>query len=70
MSEFELLTNERFAATPARRQPFSLVFRGPGEELLPQSTYLLEHPELGALQIFLVPISRDEGGARYEAVFA
>lgn len=54
----------------AERQPFSLVFRGPPEGVLPQGLYPLEHPELGALEIFLVPFSRADDGVRYEAVFA
>ena len=58
------------SATPnGRRVPFSVVFRGPGSPLLPQRIYRLEHPELGALDVFLVPIGQDAGGMVYEAVF-
>ena len=53
-----------------RRVPFSLAFRGPGSPLLPQRIYRLEHPVLGALHVFLVPIGQDAGGMVYEAVFA
>ncbi len=53
-----------------RRQPFSLVFRGPAEPLLAQRIWRLEHTDLGALDIFLVPIGGDEKGMRYEAVFS
>jgi hypothetical protein len=38
-------------------------------DLLPQRIYRLEHDELGALDLFLVPIGRDDSGVRYEAVF-
>jgi hypothetical protein len=48
---------------------FSRVFTGPLEPLLPQGTYRLVHDELNDLDIFIVPIGRDEGGVRYEAVF-
>ena len=48
---------------------FSLYFAGPTDILLPQASYPLEHDELGALDIFLVPVARDEAGVRYEAVF-
>ncbi len=48
---------------------FSLTFKGPGDRLLPQRIYSLEHNELGKLDIFLVPISRDQGYFYYEAVF-
>jgi hypothetical protein len=47
------------------RQPFSLVFAGPATPTLPQATRQLDHPTLGSLDIFLVPI----GAGKYEAVF-
>ena len=48
---------------------FSLVFRGGPHFTLQQHTFTLEHPALGTLDIFLVPIARDADGFRYEAVF-
>ena len=48
-----------------RSAQFSIVFSGPSDPILPQATYELEHPELGAFELFLVPIAAD----RYEAVF-
>jgi hypothetical protein len=48
---------------------FSLVFAGPVEPVLPQRTYRLVHDELRDLEIFIVPIGRDDAGVRYEAVF-
>ena len=52
-----------------RADPFALVFTGDGP-VLDQRTYRLEHPVLGALDIFLVPIGQDsDGRVRYEAVF-
>jgi Domain of unknown function (DUF6916) len=51
------------------RAPFSIVFRGPTDRLLPQRIYRLEHDELGAFELFLVPIGPDRDGMRYEAVF-
>ena len=50
-------------------RPFSIVFRGPGDALLPQRIYRMEHAEIGAFEIFLVPIGPDEEGLRYEAIF-
>jgi len=47
---------------------FSVYFAGPGARL-PQQTYSLEHEEMGQFEIFLVPISGDQDGFRYEAVF-
>jgi uncharacterized protein DUF6916 len=48
---------------------FSIFFYGPGDILMPQSTYTLEHERMGTFEIFLVPVGRDERGFRYEAVF-
>ena len=47
---------------------FSLLFLGP-DELLPQSLYRLEHPVLGELTLFLVPVQKKKSGIVYEAVF-
>ena len=52
-----------------RREPFSLVFRGPATPHLPQQTYAMSHEGMGRLDVFLVPIGPDETGVRYEAVF-
>lgn len=54
----------------ADRQQFSLVFRGPLDPFLPQGIYRLEHSELAAMDLFLVPIGPDSEGMRYEAAFA
>lgn len=51
------------------RAPFTLEFRGPADPVLPQQIYRLEHPSLGPLEIFIVPVGRDESGTTYEAVF-
>ena len=51
------------------RRAFSLIFRGPRGPSLPQGLYHLEHPVMGQLEIFLVPITPEPDGARYEAVF-
>jgi len=53
----------------AGRAPFSLVFLGPRDPLLPQRIYPLENPSLGRLEIFLVAIAADAEGVKYEAVF-
>ena len=49
---------------------FSIYFYGPGHILLQQSTYILEHEEMGEMDIFLVPVAQDPRGFRYEAVFS
>jgi hypothetical protein len=52
-----------------RRSPFALDLRGPVDPILPQSIYRLEHAELEALEIFIVPVGRTEAGTDYEAIF-
>ena len=47
---------------------FSLFFDGKGV-CLPQNLYHLKHDQLGELDIFLVPVSGNQSGYRYEAVF-
>jgi hypothetical protein len=61
----ELVDVTEIAREPGGRAPFSLVFRGGPDPPLPQRIYRVEHDELGAIEIFLVPIAAD----RYEAVF-
>lgn len=58
------------AGPHAPRPPFSLLFHGPSDPLLPQATYRFEHGSLGVMEIFIVPLGRDEYGATYEAFFA
>lgn len=52
----------------AGREPFSIIFRGPRQPVLPQSIQRLKGP-MGMLEIFIVPIGPDEKGMRYEAIF-
>jgi hypothetical protein len=59
----------RNAPAPSLRVPFSLFFVGPPERILPQGTYTFEHPDLSLQALFIVPVSNDETGTEYEAVF-
>lgn len=52
-----------------RAEPFALVFSGPPQPVLAQGLCTLDHPALGRLNLFLVPMQPDAHGARYEAVF-
>ena len=56
-------------ASPTGRLPFSLLFEGPSEPILPQRIYPLDHPALGRLELFLVPLQPESGQARYQAIF-
>jgi hypothetical protein len=51
------------------RAPFSLLFRGPLDPVLPQQIHRLRHHALGALEIFIVPVARTAEGVDYEAIF-
>lgn len=51
------------------RQPFSVLFLGPTEPILPQHLYLIENATLGKQMLFLVPIGHDEKGMLYDATF-
>lgn len=50
-------------------RPFVLDLEGPQDPALAQATVPLEHPTLGTIEIFVVPVGRDARGTRYEAVF-
>jgi hypothetical protein len=50
------------------RVPFSLVFHAQHTEAVPQQISSLRHPDLGELDLFLVPLGPDDRGMRYEAV--
>lgn len=52
-----------------RQERFAIVFRGPNETLLGQGSRRFVHDQLGEFELFLVPISQDDQGANYEAVF-
>jgi hypothetical protein len=68
--ELDLVVAEALKPRPGQpRPPFSLVFRGPMQPILPQRIYPLRHQALGAVDVFLVPIGPDAAGQRYEAVF-
>lgn len=46
------------------RVPFSLVFRGPQAPVLPQRIYRIEHVQIGAFELFLVPIGPERDALR------
>jgi hypothetical protein len=48
---------------------FSLLFVAPAGPWLAQAIYPLEHPALGRMEIFLVPVGPASGGNGYYATF-
>ena len=51
------------------RQPFSLWFKGPPGNILPQDTYVFTHETLGEFAVFMVPIAGNAEHVIYEVVF-
>jgi hypothetical protein len=52
-----------------KREPFALLFNSPGDTVLPQKIYKIEHDGIGTFDLFLVPVHKDDKGVQYEAVF-
>lgn len=63
------LTNISPLLRTAKQEVFSITMRGPGSFVLEQRTFQFEHKEMGAFDLFLVPIAQDSQGVYYEAVF-
>lgn len=57
------------AAVADPEQSFSLLFRGPNYQPLPQETYEFEHDRVGGFQLFIVPMRPEEDSRYYEAIF-
>ena len=66
--ELELIEVKPGRSTP-RQEQFALLFRAPLDAPLQQGMFLLEHDKIGAFDLFLVPVRKDEQGFFYEAVF-
>lgn len=58
-----------FSGLPGRT-PFSLIFSGAPDWLLAQGTISAQIPQLGLLDIFIVPISGNDQERRYQAIFS
>jgi hypothetical protein len=61
---------EHYGST-GKRDPFSVIFHGTLEHVLPAQIWPVQHEELGTMEFFLVPLGPNEAGEamRYEAVF-
>lgn len=66
--ELTLDKAEEIASAGRSGGAFRLEFLGPSDPVLPQASYPIR---LGdeIIDIFIVPVSRDHGGTRYEAIF-
>ena len=68
---FDLELIEVADKTPAGfpGEQFSLLFKGRSDLMLSQQTCTLEHPEMGHVSLFLVPVAQKKDGYHYEAIF-
>jgi hypothetical protein len=57
------------SAPGSARTPFSLIFVGPLQPVVAQAIYTLEHPTLGRLELFIVPVGQNPQGMQYQAIF-
>jgi hypothetical protein len=60
---------QRHPGSAGFREPFSLELLGPPSPVYPQGTYRVGHPDLGELDLFVVPIAGSETGVTYEITF-
>lgn len=63
------LTEISEAKRNGSQEQFALIFRGPLDVFLEQSTRSVSHKHFGQFDLFLVPVSQDAQGFYYEAVF-
>jgi len=54
----------------AQIEQFSVLFTGPASPWLAQGTYALHHPQMGQLDLFMVPLGPRGEHMVYEAVFS
>ena len=54
----------------AQYEQFSLHWDGPPMPMLRQGTHRVTHPDIGEIDVFIVPIAQVAGAVRYEAVFS
>lgn len=52
-----------------RNESFSLIFLAPVDAPVLNQMFRMEHPSLGSFELFMGPVSQNESGIRYEAVF-
>lgn len=50
-------------------ESFVLTFLVPAECPIQQQIYQLDHPEMGEMELFLVPSGKDDKGTTYASVF-
>jgi uncharacterized protein DUF6916 len=66
--DLELIEVSELKSTP-RQERFWVLFRGPLDFYLAQRSYRVDHDVLGSHDFFLVPVSQQQDGFRYELIF-
>lgn len=64
-----LIEVKKLGAGERKGGAFSLLWQGPSDPALGQATYRVSHDDLGAHEIFLVPVAQKDAGFQYEAIF-
>lgn len=65
----QLAEVQRGLSTPRMLQ-FSLFFKGPLQPFLQQQTVHLNHDVLGEMDLFIVPVGKEESQFVYQVVFS
>ena len=68
-SEFSVRLMELNDSSSTVQETYSLEFVAPVKTAPLQGIYRLVHEKLGEIEMFLVPIKKDETGLYFEAVF-
>src|SRR5689334_5507891 len=67
--ELELIDVKRLGESGRTGGAFSLLLRGKPGPYLPQAIYPIDHPALGTMEMFIVPIGPVPSGNGYEIIF-
>lgn len=63
------VSSVRDLSPSSKHVQFSVVFLGPIGAPARQGIYRVTHGQLGEMELFLVPVSRDANGIEFEAIF-
>ena|SRR5580765_1783763 len=63
------LVSSQTAVSRPDYESFSLLFRAPLDTQPVQNIYRLENEHIGPMDVFLVPVKKDNEGLYFEAVF-
>jgi hypothetical protein len=58
-------------ASSLLRKSFSIILRtNQKKEYYQQAIYIIEHPDLGNISVFMTPVGFDDVGMQYEVIFS